>query len=94
MKRYYSHYTYIYPNTYLKNSVVELDNTNNIVKVFPFEKEIEKTEFSAGVLFFVPNTFRINPYFVDYTKKQLFEILGEETQENIEVNAIICNLED
>ncbi len=94
MKRYYSHYTYIYPNTYLKDSVVELDNTNNIVKIFPFEKELEKTEFSSGVLFFVPNSMRINPYFVDYTKKQLFTALGEEVQEDVEVNAVICNVED
>lgn len=94
MKRYYSHYTYIYPNTYLKDTVVELDNTNNITRVFPFEKEIEKTVFSPGALFFIPNSMRINPYFVDYTKKQLFEALGEETLEDIEVNAIICNLDD
>ena len=71
-----------------------MDNSNNIVKVFPFEKEIEKTEFSSGVLFFIPNTMRINPYFVDYTKKQMFDALGVEEQGNVEVNAVICNLED
>lgn len=94
MKRYYSHYTYIYPDTYLKNTVVEMDDTNNIVKVFPFEKEIAKTEFRSGALFFVPNTMRINPYFIDFTKKQLFEKLAEEFNSEVEVNAIICNLED
>ena len=67
---------------------------NNIVKTFPFEKELEKTEFSSGALFFVPNSMRINPYFVDYTKKQLFTSLGEDIQEDIAVNAVICNVED
>lgn len=94
MKRYYSHYTYIYPDTYLKNTIVELDNANNIVNVFPFEKELEKTEFRSGILFFVPNSMRINPYLITYTKKQLFKELGEEGMENVEVNAVICNLDD
>ena len=94
MKRYYSHYTYIYPSTYLKNSVVELDGMNNITNIFPYEKEIEKTQFYSGILFFVPNTMRINKYLVEFTKKQVFKELGEEEVENIEVNAIICNVED
>lgn len=93
MKRYYSHYTYIYPDTYLKNTVVELDDTNNIIDLFPYEKEIEKTQFYTGVLFFIPNTLRINKYLVEYTKKQLFKTLDIE-EEEVEVNAIICNIED
>ncbi len=94
MKRYYSHYTYIYPDTYLKDTVVEMDNNNNIIKVFPFEKELERTEFKSGILFFVPNTLRINPYFINYTKLQTFKALGEEEDDAVEVNAIICNIED
>lgn len=94
MKRYYSHYTYIYPDTYLQNTVVELDEANNIKNVYPFEKEIEKTEFRSGLLFFVPNTLRINPYFIDYTKKKLFEKIEQDFNSEVEVNAIICNLED
>lgn len=94
MKRYYSHYTYIYPDTYLKDTVVEMDNNNNIIKVFPFEKELERTEFKSGILFFVPNTLRINPYFINYTKLQTFKALGEEENDAVEVNAIICNIED
>lgn len=93
MKRYYSHYTYIYPDTYLKDTVVEMDNNNNIIKVFPFEKELERTEFKSGILFFVPNTLRINPYFINYTKLQTFKALGEEEDDAVEVNAIICNIE-
>ena len=44
MKRFYSHYTFIYPDTYLKNNVVELDSENKIVRYFPFCRETEKTE--------------------------------------------------
>lgn len=94
MKRYYSHYTYIYPDTYLKDTVVEMDDHNNIIKVFPFEKELERTEFKPGILFFVPNTLRINPYFINYTKLQTFKVLEEDVVEGVEVNAIICNIED
>lgn len=54
MKRYYSHYTFIYPDVYLKNYIVELDENRKIVHYFPFEKEIEKTEFYSGLLIFVP----------------------------------------
>ncbi len=54
MKRYFSHYTYIYPDIFLKNHVVEADETDRIIRVFPFEKEIEKTEFYSGLLAFLP----------------------------------------
>lgn len=53
MKRYYSHYTYIHPNIFLKNCVVETDNECRIVSAFPFSKEIEKTEFYSGLLLFI-----------------------------------------
>lgn len=53
MKRYYSHYTFIYPDVRLKNYVIELLG-NRIVKIFPFEKEIANTEFYSGTLFFLP----------------------------------------
>lgn len=54
MKRFLSHYTFIYPDVYLKNTVVELNDRGNILKIFPFEKEIEKTEFYSGLLLFLP----------------------------------------
>lgn len=53
MKRYYSHYTYIYPDLFLKNCIVETDDEYRIISVFPFSKEIEKTEFYSGLLLFV-----------------------------------------
>lgn len=54
MKRYYSHYTFIYPDIYLKNHIVEMDSDGHIVNCFPFEKEIERTEFYSGLLIFIP----------------------------------------
>ncbi|NDV69552.1 hypothetical protein [Dysgonomonas sp. 25] len=54
MLRFYSHYTFIWPDIYLKNVVVELDAENKIQRIFPFEKEIENTEFHSGWLYFIP----------------------------------------
>ncbi|WP_029906218.1 hypothetical protein [Prevotella sp. 10(H)] len=54
MKRYYSHYTFIYPDISLKNHIVEIDDEDRITGFFPFTKEIEKTEFYSGLLIFLP----------------------------------------
>ena len=54
MRRYFSHYTYIHPDIYLKNHIVELDEEFHIIRFFPFKKEIEKTEFHSGLLVFIP----------------------------------------
>lgn len=54
MKRYYSHYTYIYPDIFLKNCIIEIDDKQRITYIFPFKKEIEKTEFYSGLLLFLP----------------------------------------
>lgn len=54
MKRYYSHYTFIYPDIYLRNCVVEVNDESQITNVFTFDKEIERTEFYSGLLLFMP----------------------------------------
>ncbi|WP_163305969.1 hypothetical protein [Dysgonomonas sp. 521] len=54
MKRYYSHYTFIYPDIYLRNSVVEVNNESQITNVSAFDIEIESTEFYSGLLLFIP----------------------------------------
>lgn len=54
MKRFYSHYTYIHPDIYLKNVIVELDDQYQIATVTPFEKEIANTEFYSGWLLLIP----------------------------------------
>lgn len=55
MKRYYSHYTFIYPDIYVKNHIVEMDDDSRIIRVFPYDKEVEKTEFYSGLLIFLPD---------------------------------------
>lgn len=73
MKRYFSHYTYIYPDIYLRNYVVELDDNNKIAEVFPFVSEIEKTEFHSGLLIFIPtDKAEVSDEFVNNIKKSDF----------------------
>jgi hypothetical protein len=54
MRRYYSHYTFVYPDIYVKNFIVEMDGLR-ITSISPFDKEIEKTEFYSGLLVFLPD---------------------------------------
>jgi hypothetical protein len=54
MHRYYSHYTFIYPDIYVKNYIVEMDNNGKIIRIFPYDREVEKTEFYSGLLAFIP----------------------------------------
>lgn len=73
MKRYYSHYIYIYPDIFLKNHIVELDDESRIVKFFPFEKEIEKTEFYSGVLICVPKNLNQDNILIDTISPKLID---------------------
>ncbi len=70
MKRYYSHYTFIYPDIYLKNHIVEMDDEGNIDRFFIFEKEIEKTEFYSGLLVFLPEISTVDKGFIDNLKNE------------------------
>lgn len=54
MKKYYSHYTFIYPDICLKNCIVELNNQSFISAFYTFEKEIANTIFHSGLLIFFP----------------------------------------
>ncbi|SBW05884.1 hypothetical protein [uncultured Dysgonomonas sp.] len=54
MKRYFSHYTFIYPDIYLRNHVVEISDDMKQISFFPFDREIERTEFYSGLLIFIP----------------------------------------
>lgn len=94
MKRYYSNYTYIYPDQYLENVIVELDDANNILSVQPFDKEIENTKFHQGLLLFVPNTLRVSTHLIDFTKDKFKEMFAIKDMSAISVKAIICNIED
>lgn len=67
MKRYYSHYTFIYPDTYVKNYIVEMDDNRKIIRVFLYNKEVEKTEFYSGLLLLLPDN-------VPFTKELFSDI--------------------
>lgn len=54
MLRYYSHYTFIYPDIYLKNCIVEIGEGGKISHLYSYQHEIEKTEFYSGLLIFMP----------------------------------------
>lgn len=70
MKRYYSHYTFIYPNIYLKNYIVEVNDKGQITNAFSFRSEVEKTEFYSGLLLFYPVGVEVN--LQDRLKSDLF----------------------
>lgn len=52
-RRFFSHYIYLEPAILLKNFIVEMDDERHIINLYPFEKEIERTEFYSGILVFV-----------------------------------------
>ena len=60
MKRLYAHYTFIYPDKYLENYVVELNRQGFILSYYPFEKEMANTEFFSGLQVFIPVSFMGN----------------------------------
>lgn len=71
MKRYYSHYSFIYPDIYLKNSVVEIDQDNCIVSCFPYEKEIERTSFYSGLLLYIPVGISVDKSYIRQIKDKI-----------------------
>jgi len=72
MRRYYSHYTYIQPDIYLKNHIVGIDDEGRILDIFPFEKEIERTEFYSGLLLFILDKEVVSKTFIEEVKRQRF----------------------
>jgi hypothetical protein len=71
MKRYYSHYTFIYPDISLKNHIVELNDNDEITTYFPFGTEIEKTEFYSGLLIFLPDTVSATDSLINNIKSEV-----------------------
>lgn len=76
MKRYYSHCTFIYPEVYIKNHIVEVDDNRRIVRVFPYDKEVEKTEFYSGLLMFLPHSVPFTKELQENIKKSDFSKQG------------------
>lgn len=79
--RYYSHYTYIEPGILLKDYIVELDDSGYIMKAFPFDREIEKTEFYSGLLVFLHHPENIGQGVIDEIKT-----LSLYIEKDIEIN--------
>lgn len=60
MKRYFSHYTIIYPTHFLKNHITELDDDKHLIRYYPYESEIRNTEFYSGLLIFTPEELALD----------------------------------
>ncbi|GHV38652.1 hypothetical protein FACS1894179_02370 [Bacteroidia bacterium] len=76
MKRYYSHYTFIYPDIYVKNYIVEMDDNRKIIRIFPYDKEVEKTEFHSGLLIFLPDNIPFRKEMQENIRKSDFSKQG------------------
>lgn len=75
MKRYYSHFTFIYPDICLRNYVVEVNDEQKITDIFPFKEEIEKTEFHSGLLIFLPENIPFEKKLLDKIKSMDFSYI-------------------
>lgn len=71
MRRFYSHYAFIYPDIYLRNYVLEFDPQNRIINYFLFKKEIENTLFYSGLLVVVPADIELTPAYIPDLKRQI-----------------------
>lgn len=93
VRRFYSHYTYIYPDKFYKNAIVELTDNNRIIAIFPFEREIENTEFHSGWLFLVPSNTDVNKIdFENITKNKYFEDIPQDYIKN-SLSYVIYNID-
>lgn len=91
MRRYYSHYTYIYPDLYLSNHIVELDKEGRVSCYFPFEKEVEKTEFYSGVVLFLPMFVLADRSLVDKIKAEVKDRYLIDGILDVEIVNIVCD---
>lgn len=81
MQRYYSHYTFIYPDKIFKNHIVTLDKFKQIVSCQPFNKETAHTFFHSGILFLIPISINATPILVDNLKKKLLTEINKQNTE-------------
>lgn len=71
MKRFYSHYSFIYPDVYLKNYIVEVGENNHITACFLFEREIENTSFYSGLLLYIPQNIHVDKTYIGQIKDRI-----------------------
>lgn len=83
MKRYYSHFTFIYPDICLRNYVVEVSDEQKITDIFPFKEEIEKTEFYSGLLIFLPENIPFEIKLLDKIKSMDFSSIHSHQWEDV-----------
>jgi hypothetical protein len=50
MKRYAAHFLFVPPDQVFQLHVIELDDTGRLLRIFPLDKEIERTAFYNGIL--------------------------------------------
>ena len=55
MKRYFSHFTFIFPDQFLKNHIIEQNKEGYITSIYPFVEEVSNTEFMSGLIVFLPS---------------------------------------
>lgn len=76
MKRYYAHYTFIYPDIFLKNHIVEIADEGAIAGYYLFERELSHTEYHSGIQVFLPqsllNNIEIEDLINSYTELKDF----------------------
>ena len=58
--RYYAHYTFIYPDKFFTNHVLELDSDSYLISVYPFDKETSQTLFHSGIQVFIPDNLSVD----------------------------------
>lgn len=78
MKRYYSHYTFIYPDIYIKGFIVEIDDEGKITRLYRYEKEVEKTEFHSGLLIYMPVDTPVDSALIASIKDKDFKAIDKD----------------
>lgn len=56
----------------MQNHIVEMDDDRRIIRVFPYDKEVEKTEFYSGLLIFLPDNIPFTKELQENIKKSDF----------------------
>lgn len=77
MAKYFSHYTFIYPNIHLTNHIVEFDAGDRLVNYFPYERQISGTVFVSGLLICLPHNMVLSEVKDTLLKNELYRGLIE-----------------
>jgi hypothetical protein len=80
-RNYYAHYTFIYPDIFLKNHVVSVDAGGHITGHHAFKEETPNTLFHSGLQVFIPQSMVENITHSDLLQLEplLEPLLNEDT---------------